>query len=82
MSSKHLRTKELSRRAEAESTQIKSPQSSAAQKNGSEKLEAYIEEFIANGLRLQEELMVNHETIAAARREYLAEFQRKRQLGQ
>lgn len=45
-----------------------------------EDLDTYIEIFIENGLKLQDELMVNHEAIDAAQREYVAEFQRKRQI--
>lgn len=46
--------------------------------NGGVELDSYIKEFIANSLKLQEELMVNHEAIAAARREYVEEFRNKR----
>lgn len=46
-----------------------------------ENLETYIRIFVENGLKLQEELMINHEAIAAAQREYRDEFQRKRQTG-
>jgi hypothetical protein len=43
-----------------------------------ESLHHYIDRFIENGLKLQDELMVNHEAIAAAKAERLAEFRRKR----
>jgi ribosomal protein L16/L10AE len=42
-------------------------------------LAAYKKKFIQNGLKVQNELMINHEAIEAAEAEYLAEFRRKRQ---
>ncbi|MEK6280951.1 MAG: hypothetical protein AABN95_11415 [Acidobacteriota bacterium] len=45
----------------------------------SEDVDTYIKTFVDNGLRLHEELMVNHEAIDAARRESTDEFHRKRQ---
>jgi hypothetical protein len=44
-----------------------------------ESFDNYTRIFLENGVKLQEELMVNSEAIAAAQRESLAEFQRKRQ---
>ncbi len=61
------------------SSRVKALSPKASQKNGEEDLDTYIERFISNGLKLQKELMVNHEAIEAARREYLAEYQRRRQ---
>lgn len=42
--------------------------------------DSYINTFVENGLRLHDELMVNHEAIAAARSEFIDEFHRKRQI--
>ena len=76
---RYLRRKAPSRRTDTGSTETKSVGAESPQVNGKKELDAYIEEFITNGLKLQQELMVNHEAIDAARREYLAEFQRRRQ---
>jgi len=79
MATRNLHRKELSSSADARSSQRKAARSEAARKNGDQDDVAYATKFIANGLKLQDELMVNHEAIDAARREYLAEFQRRRQ---
>lgn len=68
--------KEISRRAERRSGQMRS---SPVHKNGNAAREAYIKEFVTNSLKLQDELMVNHDAIEAARREHVAESQQKRQ---
>jgi ribosomal protein L16/L10AE len=47
--------------------------------DGDEDHDTYIRVFIKNGLKLQDELMINHEAIDAARNESVREFQLKRQ---
>ena len=82
MASRSLNRKEVSSRTERRSANIKATRPAPMKKNGTAEREAYIEKFITNSLKLQDELMVNREAIEAARREYAAEFQRKRQASQ
>ena len=79
MAARSLTRKEVPRRPERRAAQVKGPRSSPMSKNGNSEREACIKEFITNSLKLHDELMVNHEAIEAARREYVAEFQQKRQ---
>jgi len=71
----------VSRNGESSKPRRKHPATASQPGDDDENLETYIRVFVENGLKLQEELMINHEAIAAAQREYRDEFQRKRQTG-